>query len=270
MVQQKRCWLLLLLWGLVPLTTFGQVVEEENDEVIQASGTENKTAQKPKEVPAAASQVVESTNAFRHKHDLSTVKVDDQLTSAAQYFANYMAEENKYGHTADGKKPSQRAQEHGYEYCLVSENIAYLYRSPEFPVAEMAEHFVTGWINSPDHRENMLDPDVSEIGVAVSQSASTGYYFAVQMFARPKSQQIEFTVENNSTATIEYQAGEQKLTLPPRYRRMHHICRPSELKFYKEVSADDKEPDVIDQHKVEPRATYVITGRPGELNVSKK
>lgn len=37
-----------------------------------------------------------------------------------------MAKTGKYGHAADGRKPAERAAAHGYEYCIVRENIAYL------------------------------------------------------------------------------------------------------------------------------------------------
>lgn len=44
---------------------------------------------------------------------LSPVDPNPKLTQTAQYFANYMARTNKYGHTADGSRPGERARKHG-------------------------------------------------------------------------------------------------------------------------------------------------------------
>jgi len=38
----------------------------------------------------------------------------------------------------------------------------------------------------------MLDPDVTEIGVAIAQSEESQYFYAVQVFGRPKSLSIAF------------------------------------------------------------------------------
>ena len=85
----------------------------------------------------------------------------------AQAFADYMARTDRYGHTADGNQPSDRAKARGYDYCIVLENIAYAFNSEGFTGEKLAGQFVTGWQNSPGHRRNMLDPDVTETGVAV-------------------------------------------------------------------------------------------------------
>jgi uncharacterized protein YkwD len=55
----------------------------------------------------------------------------------AQYFADYMARTDEYGHHADGRSPMERARRQGYAPCIVSENIAYRYTSdPEGFTAE--------------------------------------------------------------------------------------------------------------------------------------
>lgn len=77
----------------------------------------------------------------------------------------------------------------------------------------------------------MLDPDVTETGAAVARSDKSGYYYAVQMFGRPKSAAVEFKIDNRAGGTVEYAIGEQAFTLPPRYVRTHTRCRPAELTF---------------------------------------
>src|SRR4051812_42392269 len=77
-----------------------------------------------------AGLIVDQSNAFRKQHELSPVMNSRQLQKAAQYFAEYLADQERddeddgLDHEADGHTPAERAKEHGYEYCIVLENIA--------------------------------------------------------------------------------------------------------------------------------------------------
>ncbi len=77
----------------------------------------------------------------------------------------------------------------------------------------------------------MLNPDVRDTGVAVVQSDSTGYWYAVQMFGRPKSDAIEFEISNESMTDVHYSIGGRTFDLPPRYTRTHMRCRTSPITF---------------------------------------
>ena len=81
---------------------------------------------------------------------------------------------------------------------------------------ELTRKFVTGWKNFEGHRENMLDPDTYETGVAVSRNEK-GEYYAVQMFGRPRGKAIKFAISNMSSETLEYAIqrgnGQAKFTL---------------------------------------------------------
>jgi hypothetical protein len=157
--------------------------------------------------------------------------VNPALAQAARRFARFMADTGKYGHGVDGRAPHERAAAQGYEFCIVSENIAWHYRSSGYEKpAALAEEFVDGWKRSTEHRENMLDPHVTETGAAVAQGEA-GRYFAVQLFGRPKSAAIHFSVHNRSGQNIEYRAGERDFSLPPRAARTHAMCRPTELRI---------------------------------------
>lgn len=138
------------------------------------------------ELDRVEAAIIDRTNQFRRDEGLRKVDVDRKLARAARAFANYMADTGKYGHDADGKKPSQRVKGQGYDYCLVSENISYQYSSKDFSTEELAGRYVEGWKNSPGHRRNMLEPAARDTAVAVARSRS-GYYYAVQLFGRPQS-----------------------------------------------------------------------------------
>jgi hypothetical protein len=86
----------------------------------------------------------------------------------------------------------------------------------------------------------MLDPDVTETGVAVAHSAQSGHFYAVQMFGRPKSRAIEIRITNRSDTTIEYDVGEDRFSLPPSYIRTHERCRPTEVAMRLPVAGLDE------------------------------
>ena len=182
------------------------------------------------DVAQTAKAVVERTNAFRKAQGLEPVSDEPALQQAAQEFARFMAKTGKYGHTADGRRPPQRAAAQGYEYCIVSENIAYQYRSSGYDTATLAREMVEGWKQSPEHRKNMLQPAVTETGVGIAQG-DEGRYFGVQMFGRPKSAAIRFSVRNNAGGTIEYRTGERDFSLGTRATRTHMVCRATEIRI---------------------------------------
>lgn len=179
----------------------------------------------------AAGAIIQMTNAFRESRGLASLRVNPQLDATANYFAEFMAGNEKYGHEADGSNPSDRAKKHGYAYCLLSENIAYVHRKSSSSAQELAQRFVDGWKNSEVHRENILDSDIKETGVAIHHNASNGNYYAVQLFGRPKSDTIRIQVVNQSQKTIHYVLRAKPFDLEPRSTRTHELCRPTELDF---------------------------------------
>jgi hypothetical protein len=84
--------------------------------------------------------------------------------------------------TPEGYNVEYFIDNEGYEYITVAENLA----SGDFADAEA---LVDAWMNSPGHRANILNHDVTEIGIAVAYTEFQGrmQYVAVQHFGRPKS-----------------------------------------------------------------------------------
>jgi uncharacterized protein YkwD len=132
-------------------------------------------------------QVVEGTNALRAREGRPPLAVSSPLSSAAMKFAQYMADTDRYGHEADGRRPDQRLDTEKYAWCTVGENIAYQFLSTGFSTEDLARSLVDAWTDSPGHHRNMVSPAFSEIGVGIARSERSGRYYAVQEFARPKS-----------------------------------------------------------------------------------
>jgi Cysteine-rich secretory protein family len=182
---------------------------------------------------AADSSAVElsiraATNDFRASEKVSALGTDPRLAKAAQEFANFMARSAKYGHDADGRTPALRATAAGYDHCIVSENIAYQESSVELNAEELARALMDGWKNSPGHRKNMLDADVTQFGVGVAR-ASNGRNYAVQLFAKPSTEMTTFEIRNSSAGVFNYRFGETAYSLPVGTKRSHGFCRAANL-----------------------------------------
>jgi uncharacterized protein YkwD len=181
------------------------------------------------QIASVEQRIVTATGEFRHAQGRGKLTAEARLTKTAREFAHYMAQSGKYGHGADGRRPEDRAAEQGYDYCIVAENIAYLFSPKPFGADELGRKFVHGWENSPGHRRNMLNPDVTQIGVGVARSEKTGYYYAVQLFGRPKSDAVTFKIANAAGAAVTYTLGGQSLSLAPGVTRTHQQCGATPL-----------------------------------------
>ncbi|GGZ92138.1 hypothetical protein GCM10010371_59860 [Streptomyces subrutilus] len=115
--------------------------------------------------PAAsgpAAEVVALVNAERAKAGCSVLTVNPKLTAAALAHSKDMAATATMSHTgSDGSDPGARITRAGYAWTTYGENVAYGYSSPQ--------QVMTGWMNSPGHRENILNCSFKEIGVALAQ-----------------------------------------------------------------------------------------------------
>ncbi len=86
-----------------------------------------------------------------------------------------MAQQNTLSHQLPGEaEPVARARKAGARFSVFAENVA---DGPS--TGEIHE----GWMNSPPHRKNLLDPQLNSIGIAVAV-ARDGQLFAVQDFSR--------------------------------------------------------------------------------------
>lgn len=229
-MRNKLIYSLLLLGGVL-LAACTQQREAYSADFVQVTERPRLATGPTPDLAMATSLIISRTNAFRQDGGRQPVTTNQLLTATAQDFADYMARTDRYGHTADGNQPAERAKQHGYEYCIVAENIAYQYDSTGFTSTALGNGFFAGWQQSPHHRENMLEPAVTETGVALAHSENSDYYYAVQLFGRPRSLVNEFSIRNASAATVRYAIQAETFSLPPRYTRTHQRCQPATVRL---------------------------------------
>ena len=128
-------------------------------------------------------QVVQLTNDERAKAGLPPLKLNNKLVDAAGDHSSDMAQDDFFSHTgADGSSLGDRVRASGYQYSRTGENIAAGQTTP----AQVVE----GWMNSPGHRANILNPNYTEIGVGYeylqNDTGSVNYkHYWTQVFGTP-------------------------------------------------------------------------------------
>ena len=111
---------------------------------------------------------------------VAPLTLSPRLMQAALEHSKDMARHSEFEHEgSDGSTPSQRATRAGYVWRTVGENIA--------AGATSAEEVMAGWLASPGHCENLMDPRFTEtgIGYVVDPRSESGVYWT-QMFGVPR------------------------------------------------------------------------------------
>ncbi len=186
------------------------------------------------DIPAVETAIVAMTNTFRAEHQQGAVAPDGKLAAAARAYALFLAKSGAFSHEADGRQAGDRVSAQGYQWCQVGENLALNLDSRGFAARDLAKKAVEGWINSPHHRANMLAPDVTAIGVGVAKAPDKGpKYISVQLFARPKSLEVQFQISNTLKDPVSYSFGGETHEVLPSFSVTHTSCASGPLTFEK-------------------------------------
>jgi uncharacterized protein YkwD len=109
------------------------------------------------------------------------LRLSGTLAGVAFGHAADMARHNYFEHEdLAGRTPADRVKAAGYQEKLVGENIAYGPAS--------ADEVVQGWLDSPGHCENIMNPQFAEMGIAsaAGQASNRGLYW-VQLLVAPRA-----------------------------------------------------------------------------------
>jgi uncharacterized protein YkwD len=119
-------------------------------------------------------------NQERANVGLPALTVRSQLTAAARAHGADMACHNFTDHTgSDGSSVGDRVTRQGYAWTWIGENLYWGQSSTPSIV-------VTWWMNSTDHRNNILSPNYTSMGIGyVYLSSSTYRQYWIVDFAQP-------------------------------------------------------------------------------------
>lgn len=101
--------------------------------------------------------LLSDTNAQRAANGVANLSLNGKLDAAAQAKADDMATRNYWSHnTPEGNPPWVFVTAQGYAYQKLGENLAAGFSNEQTTV--------DGWMASPPHKANLLDPAFSEVG----------------------------------------------------------------------------------------------------------
>jgi len=175
--------------------------------------------------------IIAQTNAQREKFNLSPLKENEILNFTANLKLEDMFEKQYFSHySPTGEGLEDLMKKGNYEYIIVGENLA-------MGNFESDEALVKSWMESPEHRENILNPRYQEIGVAVKQGIFEGkrVWMAVQHFGKPlsacqkPSEKLKSEIEKNIEKLKELE---------------------EKLKILKEEATKTKEPQKIQEYNL--------------------
>ncbi len=107
------------------------------------------------------------TNQERQKVGLPALAEDSRLTAAARLKATDMLEHQYWAHvSSDGTEPWSFFARVGYNYRYAGENLA-----RDFLTSHAT---FKAWMDSPTHRDNILNPDFQEVGFATMTGRLNG------------------------------------------------------------------------------------------------
>lgn len=132
---------------------------------------------KPPE-PLLRAVAVADLNAYRAENGLGPVTLNEKLNKASEVHAKDLAKHGNAAHEgSDGSTHGERVQRQAYYYSIAAENVATGQKS--------WDAVFKAWQESPGHNRNLLDPDVTEFGIALIYEPTTTYanYWAMLVAA---------------------------------------------------------------------------------------
>lgn len=133
-------------------------------------------------VNVSVEALLEQTNKERKINGLTELRLDSKLSHAANLKVKDMFKNQYWGHVSpDGTEPWYWLIESGYGYSKAGENLARNFYS--------AEAVSMAWMESADHRRNILEPEFTEVGFAIASGTMNGEAstIVVALYGRPIS-----------------------------------------------------------------------------------
>lgn len=121
-------------------------------------------------------EVFDRLNEIRVENGLDEFIWNVDLAVLAEEYGNDMVNRGYFSHdNPEGVDPFERMRRSGITFHIAAENLAAGQPSPE--------KVVEAWMNSEGHRENILNPNLKECGIAVVRGGRYGIYWVNEFIA---------------------------------------------------------------------------------------
>ncbi len=170
--------LFVFMLSVIPLSTTACNGHARSQEV-NASAREIVPKKQPARLQGECSgpmagEILKLANQARAQKGLPALACDASLSLAARLHAEDMCANQYLSHTSkDGREFHERFEAQGVEFMAAGENVAHGQNA--------ADEVHSGWMNSPDHRKNILNQKFARLGVGYASCGGRPYW--VQGFA---------------------------------------------------------------------------------------
>lgn len=124
--------------------------------------------------------IYERVNQERLKYNLPGLEWASDVADVARRHSEDMGIKGYFSHeNKEGEFVSERLEKSGIVFTIASENI---FKCENYP--DVVEESVRGWMESPGHRENILNSDTVETGVGVYKVGDKSEYYITQNFIK--------------------------------------------------------------------------------------
>lgn len=129
------------------------------------------------DVKSQENEVIRLVNVERTRAGLQALTQNWQLSRVARYKSQDMIDKGYFAHNSPTYgSPFKMMESFGLKYSAAGENIAMGQQSPS--------QVMNAWMNSPGHRNNIMSPSFTQIGVGLAKDRNGRMYWT-QMFIKP-------------------------------------------------------------------------------------
>lgn len=125
----------------------------------------------------------DGVNAERDDDGVAALEYSEELASVARDHSEYQADQGYIMHIQeDGDTVDDRLEQDGISCTRWGENVLQNNQADQ-SATDAADYSVQQWMDSPGHRENILESDFTEEGIGVAIT-DTGELYATQVFGQ--------------------------------------------------------------------------------------
>lgn len=185
---------------------------------------EVKSSEIIKEEVLSVAGIIKYTNIERTKRGLKPLTVQNKLSISANSKTADLFDQQYFEHVSpSGLSVADLAKDAGYEFEIIAENLA-------LGNFGSNQKLVAAWMNSPKHRDNILNPKFTEIGVAIANGIYKGdrQWIFVQHFGKP------IPKCDKADATLKSKIDAEKIALETEERELQEIAAAIESNPHRE------------------------------------
>ncbi len=179
LITAQLVWLVMSLWGTRQGILLGLAVN------VGLVGPERQGKLSNQDLQQLEQQVFALANEERKKVGKPPLLWDDALAQAARSHSQNMGKRHFFSHR-DPRLGGlvQRLRRFRIPWGMCGENI-WMGTGSEEDLPTIAREAISGWMNSPGHRANILNTSFTHLGVGAYYDPQRGAYYLTQVFIRP-------------------------------------------------------------------------------------